>query len=306
MFQVAIVGEQGSGKTTLLGLLYATLVRSGSDKADDLRFHASYESFDEITALFQRLMSGGFPDSAAKEGVRELRLELGLPRSRRGILSRFGSPKWVEGASATVRFTLPGSLEEATRNLYGGSTFGTGPWRDALDADALLLLVDSTKLSAKGADPKTTPMAAYDGQIVALLTAIRRWRSRGGREVLYPVFVFSKFDSAGRNATHGAHVGAAPPDPSKAGPRAAYGQALLEANLPRALDALHESSKGKPRFARESYFFSSVRTATDAPDSSVRIRTRSLDAGGWELDYSRTEYVALLEYIAGAAADTKE
>ncbi len=306
MFQVAIVGERGSGKTTLLGLLYATLVRSGSDQADDLRFHASYDSLDEITALFQRLMSGGFPDSAAKEGARELRLELGLPRSRRGILSRFGSPKWAEGVSAAVRFTLPGSLEEATRSLYGGSTFGTGPWRDALDADALLLLVDSTKLSAKTSEAKSSPMAAYDGQIVALLTAIRRWRSRGGREVLYPVFVLSKFDSVAQGAILGAHLDATPPDPSKTGPRGPYGRALLEANLPRALAALHEPSKGKPRFAMESYFFSSVHTVADASDAQLRIKTRSLGVGGWEPDYSRTEYVALLEYLAGAAADTKE
>lgn len=306
MFQAAIVGERSSGKTTLLGLLYATLVRSGSDQADDLRFHASYESLDEITALFQRLMSGGFPDSAAKEGVRELRLELGLPRSRRGILSRFGSPKWVEGASAAVRFTLPGSLEDATRSLYGGSTFGTGPWRDALDADALLLLVDSTKLAAKGSDPKSASMAAYDGQIVALITAIRRWRSRGGREVLYPVFVFSKFDSAASAAIRGSRLDAVPPDPSKIGSRGTYGQALLEANLPRALAALHEPSKGKPRFAREAYFFSSVRTEADTHGAQVRIKTRSLGVGGWEPDYSRAEYVALLEHLAQAAADTNE
>ncbi len=306
MFQIAVVGERGSGKTTLLGLLYTTLVRSGSDRADDLRFHASYESLDEITALFQHIMSGGFPDSAAKEGVRELRLELGLPRSKRGVLSRLGSPKWVEGASSAVRFTLPGSLEEATRSLYGGSTFGTGPWRDALDADALLLLVDSTRLSSNAPDSKTAPMAAYDGQIVSLLTAIRRWRSRGGREVLYPVFVFSKFDSAAPEAIRAARLEAVPPDPSKPGPRGTYGRTLLEVNLPRALAMLHEPSNGKPRFAGESYFFSSVHTAADASGSQVRIKTRSLGGGGWEPDYSRTEYIALLEHLARAAADTKE
>ncbi len=306
MFQAAIVGERGSGKTTLLGLLYATLVRSGSDKADDLRFHAAYESLDEITGLFQRLMSGGFPDSAAKEGVRELRLELGLPRSRRGLLSRFGSPKWADGASTTVRFTLPGSLDEATRSLYGGSTFGTGPWRDALDADALLLLVDSTRLTAKGQDPKSAPMAAYDGQIVALLTAIRRWRSHGGREVLHPVFVFSKFDSVAPASLRAANLEAAPPDASKPSPRETYANALLEPNLPRGLAALREPSKGKPRFAKASFFFSSVHTEPDAPGSRTRIRLRSIPGGGYEPDFSRSEYVALLEHLAGTAAGTRD
>jgi hypothetical protein len=306
MFQAAIVGEQGSGKTTLLGLLYATLVRSGSEKEDGLRFHAAYESLDEITGLFQRLMSGGFPDSAYKEGIRELKLQLGLPRSRRGILSRFGSAKWADGASSTVRFTLPGDLEQAARGLFGGSTFGTGPWRDALDADALLLVVDSTRLAAKGQDPESRPMAAYDGQIVALLTAIRRWRSHGGRDVLHPIFVFSKFDAVSPKVLRAAGLDAEPPEVSRPGPRAAYANALLEANLPRALAALQEPSKGKPRFARGTSFFSSVGTETGAAGSDTRLRLRSIASGGWEPDYSRGEYVALWEHLAGAAADTRD
>src|SRR5881628_677556 len=86
--RVVIVGDRNSGKTTFLGLLYAAQVKFGSEKADDFRFHASFESLDEVSGVFQRLMSGAFPDSATKEGIREVTFRLSPPRSRLGILGR--------------------------------------------------------------------------------------------------------------------------------------------------------------------------------------------------------------------------
>src|SRR5213080_1666897 len=66
--RVVIVGDRNSGKTTFLGLLYAAQVKFGSDKADGFRFHAAFESLDEISGVFQRLMSGSFPDAATRRG----------------------------------------------------------------------------------------------------------------------------------------------------------------------------------------------------------------------------------------------
>lgn len=306
MLLVAIVGDRGSGKTTFLGLLYATLVSSGSDKGDDLRFHVAYESMDEITGLFQRLMSGGFPDSATKEGVHELRLELGTARSKRGFLSRLGSKKWADGASTTIRFTLPGDLDEATEGLDQGSTFGTGPWRDALDADVVLLLADCTKLAPKREDSESGPMATYDGQIDSLFTSIRRWRAREGREVVHPIFVFSKFDSVSPAVLEAADLEPTPPAASKPGPRAAYAKALLEPNLPRTLTTLREVSKGKPRFADASYFFSSVQKEPNASGQPEKIKHRRAEGGRWEPDCSTEEYLAFLECLAGIAAETND
>jgi hypothetical protein len=306
MLLVAIVGDPGSGKTTFLGLLYSALVSSGSDKEDDLRFHVAYESIDEITALFQRLMSGGFPDTATKEGVRELRVELGAGESGHGIFARLAARGSATGASTTIRFTLPGDLEEATEGIDRGSTFGTGPWRDALDADVLLLLVDSTKLAPESEELDAGPMAAYDRQIESLLTAIRRWRVRGGREVVHPIFVFSKFDSVAPELLTAAGLDPTPPNSSEEGPRAAYAKALLEPNLPRTLALLGESGKARPRFADATYVFSSVRTKTAAPGQRTKIKLRGTDHGGWEPDYSRDEYVAFLEVLAGIAAETND
>src|SRR2546422_11591714 len=88
MPRVVIVGDRNSGKTTFLGLLYAAQVKFGSDKADGFRFHAAFESLDEISGVFPRLMSGSFPDAATKEGIREIAFRLGHPRAGPGILPR--------------------------------------------------------------------------------------------------------------------------------------------------------------------------------------------------------------------------
>ncbi|HII39988.1 MAG TPA: hypothetical protein HA326_02095 [Thermoplasmata archaeon] len=306
MFRVAVVGDHGSGKTTFLGLLYAALVSSGSGKGDDLRFHVAYDSLDEITVLFQRLMSGGFPDSATKEGLHELRVELEMARSGHGVFSRLGSRNRGTGQAGTIHFSLPGSLDEASPGLHQGSTFGTGKWRDALDADALVMLADGTRLAAKGTDVKTGPMAAYDGRLEALFIAIQRWRSSGGREVLHPVFVLSKFDSVRPEVLKVANVEAKPPAVGKAGLRVAYAKALLDTNLPRTLALLQGPRGKKLRFAPPAFVFSRVTSEAEGPDRAERIKLRRTDGGGWEPDYSRDEYLAFLEHLARIASEAKD
>lgn len=306
MLHVALVGDRGSGKTTFLGLLYATLVRSGSDKADDLRFHTTFESLEEVTALFQQLMSGGFPDAAVKEGLHELSFTLGLRKAKHGLLPRLGSRKWNADAATSVQFTMPGSLGEERPGFLQGGTIGTGPWRDVLDAEAILVLADSTKLAAKGESSEPGPMGTYDGQVEALLTAIQRWRSRSGREVLHPVFILSKFDSVEPEVLRVANLDPAPPDVARTAPRAAYASTLLKPNLPRTLATIAEKGHGRLRFAEPDYFFSWVRTEMKDSSASEKIRLRRIDGGGWEPDYSRDEYLGLLECLTEIATRIKD
>ncbi len=306
MLRVAIVGDHDSGKTTFLGLIYAALVRSGSDKTDDLRFHAALASIEEITGLFQQLMSGAFPDSATKEGMHDFSFELAFETPRRGGFPLFGSRKRAAGASTAVHISLPGSLDEQRQGFLQEGATGRGRWRDALDADAVIVLADSTKLASKSEDPEPGPMETYDGQVEAFFTSILRWRARGGRDVLHPIFVFSKFDAVKPEVMRVANVEPTPPDVSKTGPRAVYAKALLEPNLPRTLAVLQEKDRGKLRFARPNYFFSSVRTEAKAPSQSEGIRLRRIDGAGWEPDYSGDEYLALLECLGEIAAQTKD
>jgi len=306
MLHVALIGDRGSGKTTFLGLLYATLVRSGSDSADDLRFHTTFESLEEVTTLFQQMMSGGFPDAAVKEGLHELSFTLGLRKAKHGFLPRLGSRKWNADAGTSLQFTMPGSLGEERPGFLQGSTIGTGPWRDVLDADAIILLADSANLAPKGDPSSPGPMATYDGQVDALLAAIQRWRSRSGHEVLHPIFLLSKFDSVKAEVLKAMNLEADPPGPAEVAARAAYAGTLLSPNLPRTLATVQGGRGGRMRFDKPTYFFSWVRTETKDSSASEKIRLRRIDGGGWEPDYSRDEYLGLLECLADIAAKTKD
>src|SRR5213083_2575038 len=122
--RVVIVGDRNSGKTTFLGLLYAAQVKFGSDKADDFRFHASFESLDEISGVFQRLMSGAFPDSATKEGVREITFRLAKQRPKLGIFSRRTKTSASDDSELFRLILLKSFEDEVARSLEPGSAIG--------------------------------------------------------------------------------------------------------------------------------------------------------------------------------------
>lgn len=305
MPQVVIVGDRDSGKTTFLGLLYAAQVKSGSDKADDFRFHATFESLDEITGVFQRLMSGGFPDSATKEGIREISFHLGYRRTGRGIGSLLRPRGWDPGAFALFRFILLRTLENEISRLGKGSSVANGTSRNVLESDAIAILVDSRKLAVNAEDSQVGSMGKYDAAVESLMTAIQRWREHGGRRLLYPIFIFSKFDSVEPDALRVANVEAAPPGITKRGPRAAYAEALLDRSLPRTMAKVRARERRGLKFAKPSYFFSWVHTEGAVPGRSERVRLRHSGVVGWEPDYSRDEYLAFLECLWEIATRTR-
>ena len=294
MFRVVIVGDRDSGKTTFLGLLYAAQVRSGSDKADDFRFHADLESMEAITLLFQLLMSGSFPDPVTKQEINKIGFQIGHRRTGLGFLR---ARKWAPEAFATVRFALLRTLDQDISRLRMGSAVGGGKLNDILDSDAVTIVVDSTKLVVKGERPEIGPMSRYDGVVEELLTLLRRMRDPSGRLLLHPIFLFSKFDRVSPKVLRSVNVAAEPPRVEKIGARVAYAEAILAHNLPKTLARVQARERGGLRFAKPAYFFSRVRTDEAAPGQPERIRLRRDELAGWEPDYSRDEYLAFLVYL---------
>jgi len=304
MPQVVIVGDRDSGRTTFLGLLYVAQVQSGSDRADRFRFHSTFESMEEITVLFQRLMSGGFPDSATKEGIREMRVHLGYRGRGRGVLSRLRSRAWSPDSVATFRFILSRTLDDEVSGFLHGSSVANGRLSDILEGDAMAILVDSTKLGVNGEEPPEGAIERYDVAVEAFLTAIQRWRARGGRSRVYPVFVLTKFDGIRPEVLRAAKVDDSPPQADRTAERAKYGEALLGRNLPKTFKKLAPGEKGGLEFARPTYFFSWVRTEAASSGRPGKIRLRRTASFGWEPDYSKEEYVALLEHLWGVGTRT--
>lgn len=306
MPRVAIVGDRNSGKTTFLGLLYAAQVKFGSDKADDFRFHAAFESLDEITGVFQRLMSGSFPDSVTKEGVREITFRLGHRTPRLAILSRRRLRDSASDASASFQFILLKSFEDVMARPREGSSIAHATLRDALASDAIVIIVDASKLAGADKDTQLGPMGKYDSAVESLLTSIKRSRDHGGGKSLHPVFVFTKFDRVEPEALRLANLEAAPPGVRRKGPRAAFAKVLLDRSLPKTMATIEARGRRGLRFAMPSYFFSWVRTDEAVSGRAEKVRLRPSGAVGWEPDYSSDEYLAFLECLWDIAADTRD
>ena len=306
MPNIVIVGDRDSGKTTFLALLYAAQVKSGSDRADDFRFHVAFESIDEISGVFQQVMSGTFPDSAAKEGIRGITFHLGYRKSGLGILSRLRSRAWTPGAPASLRFVLLRNLEEEMDRFRKGSSLANAMLRDVLDSSAIAILVDGRKLALADEDRQLGAVGKYDGAVEALLAAMQGSRGRSTRRSLHPIFVFTKCDSVDPKALHAANLEGAPPEVKKTGSRTAYADALLDHNLPNTMARIRAPNPRGATFTTPSYFFSWVRTDVAAQGRRERIRLRRSDGGGWEPDYSKDEYLALLECLWEIARDARE
>jgi len=306
MPHVVIVGDRESGKATFLSLLYATQVKSGSDASDAFRFHADVDSLDEISEAFEQLMSGSFPDSATKEGMRGITFHLGYRKAGRGVLSRLRSRGWDAGGSIALHFILVRNVEEEMSRFLRGSSLTNADLREVLESDAIAILVDSTKLGPRTEDRTVGPMDRYDTAVESLLSAVRRSRPRGSRRPIHPIVVFSKFDSVDPKALLTANLAGAPPHVKKTRPRSAYAEALLEASLPRTIERVRARDRDASPFAKPSYFFSSVRTEAATAKQRAKIRLRRTNGAGWGPDYSADEYRALLERLWTIASNAGE
>ena len=306
MPHIVIIGDRESGKTTFLALLYAAQVKSGSDKEDSFRFHAAIDSMDEISGAFQQLMSGSFPDAFTKEGIRGITFHLSYRKPGLGILSRLRSRGWTPGASTSLHFILLRNLDEEMERFRRGSSLANTALREVLESDAMVILIDSTKLAAKDENQPLGPTAPYDTSVESMLAVLERSGPHGGRRRLHPIFIFSKFDSVNPKVLRATGLEAIPPDIRKTGARTAYAEALLEHNLPKTVAKIRARETRRKGLAAPAYFFSSVRTERRAADPRPRVRLRRSDGAGWEPDYASDEYLALLECFWKIATTARE
>ncbi len=302
MARIVIVGDRDSGKTTFLTLVYTTQVKLGSDAADDFRFHVAIDSIDEVSGVFQQLMSGGFPDAAAKEGIHGIQFHLGYRTSGSRFFSRLRRQGWAGGSSASLDFLILRDLEEEVSRFRKGSSLTNVALRDVLESDGIAILVDSTKLSMTSDEQSPGPMEAYDVAVESLLAAMLRSRGPGGQSHLHPIFVFTKFDSVDPKALRAANVGDAPPEAEKAGPRSTYAETILDRHLPKTMALVRSRETSGRKFAKPSFFFSGVRTEPAAPGRRPKVLLRASKGGRWEPDYPAHEYLSLLETLSKIAA----
>src|SRR3989475_9871582 len=122
-----------------------------------------------------------------------------------------------------------------------GSSLANANLRDVLESDAMVILVDSTRLDVVGEENPHGTMSNYDGAVESLLTAVQRSRARGDPKRFHPIFLFSKFDSVNKEALRRAKIEDAPPRARETTRSATCTRAVLDANAPKT------SAKGSGR-----------------------------------------------------------
>src|SRR5436309_2396265 len=265
MPRVVIVGDRNSGKTTFLGLLYAAQVKFGSDKADGFRFHAAFESLDEISGVFQRLMSGSFPDAATKEGVREIAFRLSHRRTGLGILSRRKARGSSSESSASFQLILLKSFEDEMAGSGDRGSVDQRTLSSALTGDAIVIMVDATSLAAADEEGELAPLGKYDEAVASLLMAIQRSRDQAQDKFLHPIFVLTKFDQVDPEVLRRVYLDAAPPDVSKKEPHAEHAKRLVNPTMPKTIAANRTGGQRGLHFAMHVNFISYTHTEDTDP-----------------------------------------
>src|SRR3989442_15601542 len=272
MPRVVIVGDRNAGKTTFLGLVYGAQVKFGWDKADGFRFPAAFESLDEISGVFQRLMSGSFPDAATKEGVRAIAFRLSHRRTGLGILSRRKSRGSSSESSASFQLILLKSFEDEMARSGDRGSVDQRTLSSALTGDAIVIMVDATSLAAADEEGELAPLGKYDEAVASLLMAIQRSRDQAPDKFLHPIFVLSKFDQVDPEVLRRVGLDAYPPDVSKKGPHAEYAKRLVDPSMPKTMAAIRSGGRRGLQFPPPSNFFSWVRTVELAPAPTDGLR----------------------------------
>lgn len=298
MVKILVIGDRLSGKATFVGLLYATQVSSGSDLADQFRFHVPYESLNAISYAFQQLMSGNFPDPMTKEGMRAITFQVEYSGTEGGAFSRIRTGRAAE--APTVNIVLFGSADDSFSNLLAGSRVEDERWTDVYDAEVLLLVVDSVNLGvkddSKGEPKKAGPMERFDRALSLILPLVRRASEPEVRKRIHPIFLFTKFDRIPFDVVKGFNLPARPPSIAESRARVAYAESLLKPNLPRTMAELRIRERDSVKFSAPSSYFLWVRTKA-VPGQPEKIEFARGQDGRWQPIYSRDEYVSLLAHL---------
>ncbi|MGI0129672.1 MAG: hypothetical protein ACREEC_05925, partial [Thermoplasmata archaeon] len=208
------------------------------------------------------------------------------------------------GAFDTVRVEVGGISTDELADLGEHDAVLAEPIRRLLRSQAVLLLVDASRLAPHPAGPENDPIARYDRLLAASLDLLGKFlaaqRHRRAR-TMHPYFVVTKFDLCPPETLSRLDAPAGDPAGWSEDERAHFGARLLHRYLFRTEFWLEASRRAAVwKVADPSWFFSSLRT--EELRGELRIARRSIDpGGGWEPEYPFEEYRSMVHRLGALA-----
>lgn len=223
---VAIIGGRGSGKTVFLSLLATTAINYSVESKEHFRYYTSPEYTTTIHEIMSSLKLKKWPPATLKGTMLEYKFYFGYSKWFSNILDM-----WYVSVEKIASYIK--QIEIPRRELFniiefsvydiagedvdmvfraasiakerGISAIDLVPenLRTIFDCNVLVFLIDSSRISIEHGTPKYEDMLTYDGLMASLMSLVVMYKSttayKGITKKLYPVYVFTKFDTVDRN-----------------------------------------------------------------------------------------------------------
>jgi len=333
---VGIIGGRNTGKTVFVSLLATTAINYAVETKEHFRYYTSPEFTTVIHDIVSSLKQRRWPPATLKGSLIEYRFWFGYSRSLSGLLSKFYDS--VETLTSLIR-----KLEIPRRELYNIIEFGLYDiagedvdiifraaslakergtsavemvpenLRRVLDCDVLVFLIDSSRVTADIDDPRYREMLEYDGLMASLMSLVAMYRSsRYGAKPgkIFPVFVFTKFDTVDRKVLRAIGI----PDNyerwfiEKSRSRDEINERLTEFMkrfYQHTLALVYGGTLMGVELERAQIFVSYLSTELSEEGIPVPRVMRAPDGVSYDLAYSRTEYIRFIEYFGKIADQIK-
>jgi len=334
---VGIIGGRGAGKTVFVSLLSTTAI----NYAVKTKQHFRYYTFPEFTTVVHEIVESlklkKWPPATLKGSLSEYRFWFGYSRLLSGILNKFYDS--LENLAGSIK-----KLEIPRKELYNIIEFSvydiSGEDVDVifkaavlakergvsvlemipenlkaiLDCDVLVFLIDSSKITTDNTDPKYKEMLDYDGLMASLMSLVALYRSskygvKAGK--LFPVFVFTKFDTVDKKVLGALGM----PDNldkwflGKSRNRREINERLIEFMkrfYQRTLAIIYGGTIMGVELERAQIFVSYLMTELSEEGIPVPKVVKAPDGISYDLAYSRSEYIRFIDYFGKIANEIKK
>ncbi len=221
---VAIIGGRNIGKTVFVSLLATTAINYSVESKQHFRYYTSPEFTALVHEIVESLKLRKWPPATLKGSLLEYRFWFGYSKRYAEFLHKFYDS--LESISSIVK-----GLEIPRKELYNIIEFSIYDiagedvdvvfhaanlakergiaavdlipenLRALLDCNVLVFLIDSSKVTTDNTAPEYKEMLDYDGLMASLMSLVAMYKSRkygtnAGK--IYPIFVFTKFDTVDR------------------------------------------------------------------------------------------------------------
>ena len=303
----AVLGDRGCGKTTFLALLYAAQIKysNESENKDAFRFYASPSSLNFMGDMYNHLRGGGWPEATMKGQQTNVSFIFGFKKFGISVL-----PEWIQKRDwikpfSTIKFSVYDVAGEDINDIIRtpDGVFSEDlpdDVKNLLESRIVVILIDASRITAKPRSKPYIDMLEYDKKTATLISIIAKYNSKKEnpkQRKIYPIFVFTKFDSINEKILDAMHLKAKPPEYKESDARREFSETILRNFFGQTLAIIKGGKLMNVSFDSSTYFFSEI--ATEFNEDGIPIPTvKVMDEGiGHELDFMYNEYRWFLDHF---------